>query len=258
MKTKPVLRWPGGKSRHLKSILPLIKPHVCYVEPFAGGLAVLLAKERSNVEVVNDINRDIVSLYRCAQFHLEALLLEMEWQLAARANFKDYPENRGLTDIQRAARFLTLNLTSFAGDGTSLGIAKTRGGGVAINRARVVERLMALRARLDKVVVESIDWERCVRLYDSPETFFFIDPPYLNAKVRAYYGWSEEQLRNLAKVLATLKGQWILTVDGSEFCQKLFSKWNCRLVHTRNRAVNQRLIPKATFPELIITSEVAK
>lgn len=257
MKTKPILRWPGGKSRHLKSILPLIKPHVCYVEPFAGGLAILLAKERSNVEVVNDTNRDIVALYRCAQFHIDALLREMEWQLAARANFKDARENLGLTDLQRAARFLTLNLTSFAGGGGSFGVAKARGGGIALNRERIVERLMALRVRLDKVAVECLDWERCVRLYDAPETFFFIDPPYLNANARAYDGWNEEQMRHLAEVLATLKGQWILTVDGSEFCQKLFSKWKCRLITTRNRAVNQRLIDKATFPELIITSEGA-
>ena len=113
--TKPVLRWPGGKRRHLKTILPLIKPHECYVEPFAGGLAVLLAKPRSPVEIVNDSNWNIVALYRCAQFHLEALLREMEWQVAARVNFREFRENRGLTDLQRAARFLVGNLTSFGG-----------------------------------------------------------------------------------------------------------------------------------------------
>jgi len=48
-------------------------------------------------------NHGPVALYRCAQFHHEALLREMEWQIAARANFKDYLENLGLTDLQRAA-----------------------------------------------------------------------------------------------------------------------------------------------------------
>jgi DNA adenine methylase len=257
MRTKPILRWPGGKSRHLKLILPAIKPHTCYVEPFAGGLAVLLAKERSSVEVVNDTNREIVALYRCAQFHLEALLQEMEWQIAARVNFKDFRENLGLTDLQRAARFLLLNLTSFAGGGTSFGISKTRGGGVGLDRNRIVERLTALRTRLNGVVVECLDWERCVRLYDSQETFLFLDPPYLNADIRAYAGWGEDEMRHLAEVLATLKGQWMLTVDGSKFCQKLFARWNCHLVETRNRSVNQRLVERATFPELFITSEAA-
>lgn len=257
MRTKPILRWPGGKSRHLDLILPAIKPHTCYVEPFAGGLAVLLAKERSPVEVVNDSNRDIVALYRCAQFHLEALLKEMEWQLAARANFADFPENRGLTDLQRAARFLVANLTSFGGGGTSFGVTKTRGGGIGLDRERIVKRLMALRARLDKVAVECLDWERCVRLYDSPETFFFLDPPYLNADIRAYAGWNEDQMRHLTQVLASVKGQWLLTVDGSAFCQRTFARWNCRLVKTRNGSVNQRLVKRATFPELFVTSEEA-
>ncbi len=256
MRTKPILRWPGGKSRHLKTILPAIKPHTCYVEPFAGGLAVLLAKERSDVEVVNDSNRDIVALYRCAQFHLEALLKEMEWQVAARANFADHAENRGLTDLQRAARFLVANLTSFGGGGTSFGVAKTCS--IGLNRERIVERLMALRARLDKVTVECLDWERCVRLYDSPETFFFIDPPYLNSNIRAYAGWTEDQMRHLAAVLSTLQGKWLLTVDGSKFCQKLFAKWTCRLVQTANHAGNNRLTPSATFSELFVTPEEAR
>lgn len=254
--TKPVLRWPGGKRRHLKTILPLIKPHECYVEPFAGGLAVLLAKPRSPVEVVNDANRDIVALYRCAQFHLEALLREMEWQVAARVNFRDFRENRGLTDLQRAARFLVANLTSFGGGGTSFGIVKT-GRGIGLHREQIVERLTALRERLDRVTVECVDWEHCVRLYNSPGTFLFLDPPYLHADTKAYSGWSEAQMERLAEVLGEVKGQWVLTVDGSEFCQRLFGRWKSRLVNTRSGGVNQRLKAGATFSELIIVSEVA-
>lgn len=63
---KPILRWPGGKSRLLSNILPLIPEHICYAEPFAGGLAVLLAKPRSKVEVTNDANGTFVGLSACA------------------------------------------------------------------------------------------------------------------------------------------------------------------------------------------------
>lgn len=58
----------------LTHILPLIPTHICYCEPFAGGLAVLLAKQRSKVEVINDLNGDIVALYRCVQNHCDELL----------------------------------------------------------------------------------------------------------------------------------------------------------------------------------------
>ena len=250
---KPILRWPGGKSKHLKRLLPLISPHVCYVEPFAGGLALLLAKERSDVEIVNDSNRDLIALYRCVQWHPEALCAEIEWCLSARVNIADFRENRGLTDLQRAARFLVLNKTSFAGSMTSFAVQKTSGGGAAFSRARLADLMKALNARLDKVVVECLDWMRCVDLYDSENTLFFLDPPYLGSTIRAYAGWTEEQMTALRDVLRRLKGRWILTVDASKFCHSLFSEWNCRTVETPNKAVNLRTHGHVTMRELIIT-----
>src|SRR6185295_16479727 len=98
---RPLVRWPGGKTRLLSKILPLIPPHVCYCEPFAGGLAVLLAKPRSKIEVVNDLNGDLVALYRCAQYHLDELCRELEFMIGSRRNLVDYVAQPGITDIQR-------------------------------------------------------------------------------------------------------------------------------------------------------------
>jgi site-specific DNA-adenine methylase len=56
---KPVFPWPGGKSWAAKYVLPMIPPHECYCEPFAGGLATLPAKEPSTLEVVNDAKAKI-------------------------------------------------------------------------------------------------------------------------------------------------------------------------------------------------------
>ena len=71
---KPAIRWAGGKRLLAKYILPHVLPHECYVEPFSGGLAVMLAKPRSRMEVVNDIDGDLVTFYRCVRFHQEPLL----------------------------------------------------------------------------------------------------------------------------------------------------------------------------------------
>src|SRR4051794_38945152 len=116
-RVRPILRWPGGKSRHLPIILPMITPHLCYVEPFAGGLAVLLAKEPSRSEVVNDTNGTLVALYRNVQYHSEALLDEIRWTLNGRANLHEYLKQPGVTEIQRAARYLICNKISFGGNG---------------------------------------------------------------------------------------------------------------------------------------------
>lgn len=64
MKIKPLISWPGGKTRHLKNLLPYVPtgPRSGYIEVFAGGCALLLAKAKSRLEVVNDINGDLINL----------------------------------------------------------------------------------------------------------------------------------------------------------------------------------------------------
>lgn len=80
MKCKPLITWPGGKTRHLKRLLPHVPTGrgTGYIEPFAGGCALLLAKEKSSLEVVNDINGDLINLYRVAAAHPDELARILE------------------------------------------------------------------------------------------------------------------------------------------------------------------------------------
>ncbi len=251
-RTKPILRWPGGKSRMLKQLLPLIPPHVCYVEPFAGGLAMLLAKPRSKREVINDINKDIVALYLSVQNHLPEMMRQVDQLVGSRELFRRFGHNPGLTEIQRAVHFLYRNRVSFGGGGKSFGVAKTRGGGGDFSRAKVNELLRAVHERLDGVTIESIPYEQCFRNQDSPETLFFCDPPYLHAKISAYDGWDEKQLTQFRRQLDKLNGQWLVTLDDSPFNRDLFNGCKLTPVQTRNRCVNNRLRPDQMFGELII------
>lgn len=254
-RVRPILRWPGGKSRMLKHILPAIPEHVCYCEPFAGGLAVLFAKPRSEVEIVNDANGDLVALYRNLQFHLPALMGELDWLFASRTNLHDFIAQPGITELQRAARFLLVNRTSFGGNMHSFGVAKTTGGGVAFDHGRMDELIRQANKRLDKVVVEHLPYERCLENYDSRDSFFFLDPPYLNAKTKAYDGWSEQHMREFRGRLRGLKGKWMATVDDSPFNRKLFADCAVRPVSTQNRLCNVRTHSDVRFGELIITKE---
>ncbi len=251
MNTKPILRWPGGKTRLLKHILPLIRPHECYVEAFAGGLAVLGAKPRSGIEVVNDLNGDIVGLYRCAQFHLPALLAEMEWLVCSRQNIKDYLAQPGLTDLQRAARFLIRNRTSFGGSGTSFAVAKRSGGGAGVSRERLAGLLRALSERLDRVAVENAPYERVLKNYDAPGTLFFLDPPYVSADIGNYAPWDAARMEDFAGRVHQLQGDWIVTVNDSPLNRRLFAGHEILPVVTRSGTVNKRL-HAGTFGELII------
>jgi DNA adenine methylase len=68
----PIIPWPGGKRRLLKHLYPHFPAHECYVEAFAGGAAALLLRPYpAPVEVMNDVNGDLVRLYRCVRHHLD-------------------------------------------------------------------------------------------------------------------------------------------------------------------------------------------
>ncbi len=253
-RTRPVLRWPGGKRRLLKTLLPMVPAEAtCYVEVFAGSAALLLHKERHPVEVVNDLNGELVALLRNAHFHLPALIEEMRWYVASRKDFEDFKSQPGLTEIQRAARFLLKNRVSFGGGMKSFGVAKTAGGGVGFDRDDVNDRLEGIRRRLNKVVVENLPYDRCLQNYDAPETFFFMDPPYVGPSTGAYDGWSQDDMVTFRTRLDRLQGKWLLTINDSDENRRLFSDCRVTPVATTNRLRNARTTKTATFGELVIT-----
>lgn len=252
MNTKPLLRWPGGKTRLLKQLIPLIRPHTIFVEAFAGGAALTLAKEPSKVEVINDINGELVNLYRHAQFHIDALVAEVEFTLHSRENLESLIEQPGLTGLQQAARYLLRNRLSFGGGGTSYAVSKQ----AIPSRSAVLEKLRGFNVRLDKVAVENLSYERLFKNYDSPGTLWFCDPPYTAGEVDTYDCWDLEQMAVFAAAVAALQGDWIVTVNDCAENRALFKGHEIRPVVTRSGAVNRRKRPDAVFGELIIRRRV--
>lgn len=103
-----------------------------------------------------------------------------------------------------------------------------------------------------KVAVENLDYWRFMKLYDSPATFFFIDPPYLDAAPVAYAGWTREQMSEFRDRVREVKGQWIITIDDSEFNRDLFADCQITAVSTPNGCVNHRTSSDSRFGEIII------
>jgi DNA adenine methylase len=103
--------------------------------------------------------------------------------------------------------------------------------------------------------IENVSCERCLSLYDSPDTFFFLDHPYLNAKPDAYAGWAEDELRTFRSRVAKLQGRWIVTLDDSPFNRELLTGCRIKSVQTKNGCVNNRELPDRHFSEIIITPE---
>jgi len=250
---KPILRWPGGKSRLLKKLLPLIPKHECYGEVFGGGLALFGAKERSPLEIVNDFNGDLIALYLNVQRHLPEMLRQIDLAVSSRELLFAYAAQPGLTDIERAARFLIRNRTSFGGGGDSFTVAHTAKGGAGLNREKQKALLSAMHGRLNGVVIEHLSWDRFMELYDRENAFFFCDPPYIGAPTGAYDGWTEENAVSLRKRLKGLKAKWLLTINDSAFTRDLFKDCTVESVVTKNWMANNRTHSDSTFGELIVT-----
>jgi site-specific DNA-adenine methylase len=83
-KNHPVIPWIGGKRRLAKHILPLFPEHTCYAEPFCGAAALYFFKDQSEVEVLNDINGELINLYRVIKHHLDEFVKQFRWSLTSR------------------------------------------------------------------------------------------------------------------------------------------------------------------------------
>jgi DNA adenine methylase len=214
MEHHPIIPWLGGKRRLAGSILPLFPAHRCYVEPFAGAAALYFLKEPSDTEVLNDINGELVNLYRVVKHHLEELVRQFRWALVSRDMFKWLQATPldTLTDVQRAARFYFLQKACFGGrvTGQTMGTATT--GGPRLNLLRVEEDLSQAHVRLARTFIERLTWADCVGRYDRPHTLFYMDPPYWGTEG---YGVPFElsEYEAMAAALGRLKGRAIVSVN---------------------------------------------
>jgi DNA adenine methylase len=218
----PAFPHPGGKRRLLKHILPCIPAHRVYVEPFAGAAAVLLAKACAKCEVINDVDGDMVTFYRYVRWHKEALLAELAaWPGNSRRNFTDLLANPGFTDLQRACRWYWLKVTSFGAQGATWG--RDRKAYHGFDPARHGRLIARLARRLQTVQIECRDWEEVVTFYDSPDTFVFLDPPYIECGKTAYRPFTVEDMTRVRLRLDKLQGTWLLTCDDSPACREVFA-----------------------------------
>jgi DNA adenine methylase len=223
-------KWVGGKSRLRKFIIPMIPPHTCYVEPFAGAAWVLFGKPKSDVEIINDIDEELITFFRVVREKPEELIASFEWELVSRAEFNRLAnlETHCLTDVQRAHRFYYLIMAGWGGEAryprfqTSI-----RDGGHGNRLAGALktlrERITPIHRRLQTVLIENMDWQDCVEKYDSPTTVMYLDPPYFGNGVNYKFNMrGEDDHRSIADQLGRMQGLWILSSYDTPEIRELF------------------------------------
>lgn len=251
--SNPIVPWMGGKRRLADRLIPLFPPHECYVEVFAGGAALyFLRPQAAPVEVLNDINGDLVTLYRVIQNHLEEFVRQFKWALSSRQIFEWQKMTRPetLTDIQRAARFFYLQQHAFGGkvSGQTFGTATT---GPAINLLRIEENLSSAWQRLAGTYVENLPWLACAERYDRAHTFHYMDPPYWQT---AGYGvdFGFDQYEQMADFMRRCKGRVMVSINDHPDIRRAFAGFHFEAIDIRYKTGNQRTSYSELSRELVI------
>lgn len=252
---KSFIGWVGGKSQLKKFIIPLI-PSDCdrYIEVCGGAGWVLFGKDKikGQMEVFNDIDGDLINLYRQIKTNCVNLQKEVDW-LQSRELFGQYKyeieQQVELTDLQRAARYLYLIKCSF-------GCTKTSFATATKSICNVIDELPVYKERLKNVIIENRDFENLIKTYDRQSAVFFVDPPYVDTERyynKNYSHFKIEDHKRLKSCLKAIKGRFILTYNDCDFIRELYKDYNVRCVSRTN------LLPagaenRTQFNEVIIAN----
>jgi DNA adenine methylase len=254
MATIPPLKWWGGKTYLAPKLIDLMPRHLHYVEPYAGGLAVLLHKdpfderhqwgnkshEQGISEVVNDIYRPLQNFWDVLQSETSFCALqrilettpfsEIEFQRAERRMFPDQRH-----DVEAAASFFVRCRQSRAGgfrDFATLSRNRTRRKQNEQASAwwGAVDGLGAVHARLKRVVVLCRNALDVIRQQDGPKTLFYLDPPYLHstrATTGNYaYEMDEADHRQMLDAIIDCQGAVMLSGYPNDLYDQILSGWN--------------------------------
>ncbi|MCI0456877.1 MAG: DNA adenine methylase [Gemmataceae bacterium] len=213
--------WYGGKFSHLAWLLPLLPDCHHYCEPFAGSAAVLLNRPPSPIETYNDLDGEVVNFFRVLRSEKDRLVEAIGLTPFSREEFALACEiDPHLPPLERARRFYVRARQVRTGLAQKASIGRwanckltTRAGmsGVISRWLGAIEALPEIADRLLRVQIENRPARDVIELYDSPQTLFYCDPPYIHdtrGDTSAYgYEMTDEEHRQLAKVLNAVQGK---------------------------------------------------
>lgn len=224
---KPPFARIGNKFKLRDKITPLIPQHKIYVEPFAGSAAIFFNKEKAKINVLNDLNKDVIKRLRMVK--------------NAPSDLSTYKQD--LNTIPKIKKFYTNHLNSKQDEllaehiRTNNGFSGNRVDKVsqiyrAHNPFSTFERLPEYKNYLKGVKLSSKDYEEIINEWDSPETFFFIDPPYENTNTS--FDYAEDivfDFMRLCDTLHKIKGFFMLTINDSSYIRKLFNDFYIKKIN---------------------------
>jgi len=228
--------YPGGKTPIRKQVVSVFPPHESYstyIDVFGGSAAILLEKEPSAGEIFNDKNEQLVNFFRVVKHRPAELAERAKHWLHSRALWNEFRNATVLPadEVERAFIFWCRLQDSFGGMGMTFGTC--RQGIHSVTKAR--EYLDQVSQRLKGVHIDCTSFERCIKAYDSPDAFFYLDPPYPNTKggENNYNLLSLDEWSHLKKILDGISGKFLLSCNDDPFVVKLFKGYELQRLKAR-------------------------
>ena len=254
--------WYGGKFSHLDWLLPLLPDCHHYCEPFGGSAAVLLNREPAMIETYNDLDGEVVNFFRVLRTEKERLVEAIGLTPFSREEFALACEiDPNMESLERARRFYVRARQVRTGLAQTASIGRwancidtSRGGMSGVIRRWLggVEALPEIAERLLRVQIENRPAAEVITLYDTPQTLFYCDPPYVHdtrGDNSAYgYEMTDEQHGNLAEILNSVQGMVAISNYQSEIMDRLYKPPRWRKISGKEKVIHST---KGTRTELL-------
>lgn len=229
---RPVVHYHGGKWRIAKWVISQFPQHRCYVEPFGGGASVLLRKDRSKVEVYNDLDDEIVNVFKTARSNQAALIRQLELTPYSRAEFAAAYQPGG-TAVERARKTIVKAFMGFGGNGiyhrTGFRATASSNTGPEKSWDSYPDNLRQVVERFKNVVIENRTAAEVMRQYDGVDTLHYVDPPYLPSTRDAGKDYRHELVEGdhveLSRLLHELSGNVVLSGYPDPLYDRLYKGW---------------------------------
>ncbi len=237
---KQVLRWPGSKWRIADFIISHMPPHEVYLEPFFGSGAIFFRKQPARTETINDLDSNVVTLFRVIRDKPEELAALVEMTPWARDEYYGSYEPTG-NEVEDARRFLVRCWQGFgAKTACRTGWAFDRTGTVYKPQLwnTVPERIMMVAGRLKNAQIENMPAKDLIQAFNRPNCLIYVDPPYLaasrrNTKLYAVEMGGDDEHRELLQLLNEHAGPVIISGYRNDLYDKMLAGWDTYTVKAR-------------------------
>lgn len=244
------LIWFGGKGKVAQEIISRMPPHTCYVELFGGAAHVIAQKPPVANEVYNDIDGEVVNFLLVARNEPKRLRAACESLPYSRQLYEKWKREKPPEDnFERAVRFFYLNRSGIANGNsdsvfcTNTGWRHSREHNTARTYQSACQVIESFAERMKTVMIDNRDFRDVVRVYDSPKTLFYVDPPYIGRE--KYYALTEDDRkdpeklhRDLAEIMNGIQGMAIISYYDHPLLRELYPNWRRETFISVRQVVN--------------------